>query len=70
MLPTVADVALAISEEPHPDHRAELEKLASTLLHIGIMRWEIAQLQALLCRLALDSRAGGGDDDERDAAAA
>jgi hypothetical protein len=70
MLPTIADVAAALGEEPHPDHRAALQELASALLTMGIARWEIAQLGAVLCRLTLDSRTRGGDDDQRDAAAA
>ena len=70
MLPTLADVAAAIDEQPHPDHRAALDELALTLLRIGLVRWEIAQVGTLLCRLSLDARTGGGDDDRRDAAAA
>ncbi|MCY7365765.1 MAG: hypothetical protein LH469_10730 [Frankiaceae bacterium] len=70
MLPTIADVAVALDEERRPEHRAALEQVAVALLRLGIARWEVAQLHALLCRLALDSRTGGGDDDQRDAAAA
>jgi len=70
MLPTLADVAVALDEDRHPEQRAALEELAIALLRLGIARWEVAQLRVLLCRLALDSRTGGGDDDQRDAAAA
>lgn len=70
MLLTLADVAAALDEEPHPHHRAELEGLAVALLRLGITRWELARLGAELCRRSLDARTGGGDDDRRDAAAA
>lgn len=67
MLPRLADLAAALDREPDPERRALLEGLASTLLRIGVVRWEIAQLAALLCRLTLDVRDAGGDDDGRDA---
>ncbi len=70
MLPTIADVAVALDEERHPEHRAALEQVAVALRRLGIARWEAAKLRALLCRLALDSRTPGGDDDQRVAAAA
>jgi len=70
MLPTIADVAAALGEEPHPDRRAALEALASALLRTAIVRRDVAQMRARLCRLALDARGGRGDDDQRDAAAA
>ena len=70
MQPTLADVAAAIDEDPHPGCRAVLDELANTLLRIGVVRREIEQLGTLQLRLTLDARAGGGDDDRRDAAAA
>lgn len=70
MLPTIADVAAALDREPHPDHRALLDELALGLLRLGIVRWEIAQMGALICRLTLDEARAGGDDDQRDPAAA
>ena len=70
MLSTVADVAAALGSEADPDRCARLEELAIVLLRLGIVRWEVAQLRALLCRLSLESRTEGGDDDRRDAAAA
>jgi hypothetical protein len=70
MLLTLADVAAALDVEQRPRHRAVLERLALTMLRVGILRWENAQLEAFLCRLSLDARTGGGDDDRRDAAAA
>lgn len=70
MLPSLAAVAAAIEEDPHPEHRAMLEELALGLLRLAITRREIAQMRALLCRLTLDGEDVGGDDDRRDAAAA
>lgn len=60
----------AIDAEPHPDRRAALEELSLSLLWLGIVRWDIAQMRAVRCRRTLDARRAGGDDDQRDVAAA
>ena len=70
MLPTLAAVAAALDEDPQPPCRAVLDELALTLLRLGIVRWEVAALGTVLCRLSLDARTGAGDDDWRDTAAA
>jgi hypothetical protein len=70
MLPTISAVAAALDAEPHEDHRSALDALALSLLRLGILRWEIAHMRALLCRRTLDTRPAGGDDDQRDAVAA
>jgi hypothetical protein len=67
---TLADLAAAIDEEADPGRRAALEDLAVALLRLGVVRWQLAHLLALLCRRRLDASSGGGDHDRRDAAAA
>ena len=67
---TVADVAAAIETEPRPTHRAALERLALSMLLVGVGRWRLARLRALACRARLDATAEGGEDEQRDGAAA
>src|SRR4051812_25527310 len=70
MMPPLAAVAAAIDREPDPQRRAALEGLALDLMLLRILDWQIHRVRARLCRLALDDRRDGGDDDRRDAAAA
>jgi hypothetical protein len=70
MLSPLAVVAAAIDAEPDPARRAELDELALTLLLLGILDRQVALLRARMCRLTLDERSCGGDDDRRDPAAA
>jgi hypothetical protein len=70
MSATLAAVAAAIGAESDPARRAELDELAVRLLLLGILDRQVALLRGRLCRLTLDERSLGGDDDRRDAAAA
>lgn len=64
----IAKLAVELEKESDGERRAALEELALSLLLLDILRWQLARLRAYTC--LLDERAEGGEDDERDGAAA
>jgi hypothetical protein len=65
---TIANLAAEREKQPDKERRAALEELALSLLLLEILRWQLAPIRAYTC--LLDEREKGGEDDERDAAAA
>jgi hypothetical protein len=64
----IAKLAARLEKEPDGERRAALEELALSLLQLDIVGWQLARPLAYSC--LLDEREKGGEDDERDGAAA
>jgi hypothetical protein len=67
---TIADVAAALAEGRDEERRAALEALAVSMLLVDLWRWRLAGVRAYTCKLRLNGRTDGGEDDQRDGAAA